>query len=262
MDLTLPLLALPVIVAVFAALWLLQVRTRDATVVDLGWTWTIGLLAIYYAIAADGDPARRLVAGLAAGVWAARLGGHLLFDRVLGEREEDGRYRRLREAWGASANVRFFFFYQAQGLLALVLSAPFLVAASHPGPLEVLGISGALLVAAGLSLEALADRQLARWRADPSHHGKTCRAGLWRYSRHPNYFFEWVVWCGFGALGLVSPYGWVGLTAPAILLVLILYVTGIPPAEERAVESRGEDYRRYQRTTSPFVPWFPREKEA
>ena len=107
--------------------------------------------------------------------------------------------------------------------------------------------------------ETIADRQLVTFKKDPGSRGKTCRAGLWHYSRHPNYFFEWILWCGFGVLGLAGPWGWAGLAAPALMLYTIVFVTGIPPTEAQALVSRGEDYRAYQRTTSPFVPWPPRE---
>ena len=106
--------------------------------------------------------------------------------------------------------------------------------------------------------ETVADRQLANWRKDPNNKGRTCRSGLWRYSRHPNYFCEWLMWCAYAALAWPGPLGPVALGAPALLLFLVLKVTGIPPTEARALASRGADYRRYQRTTSAFVPWPPR----
>jgi steroid 5-alpha reductase family enzyme len=106
--------------------------------------------------------------------------------------------------------------------------------------------------------EWTADRQLARFRADPANRGKTCRAGLWRSSRHPNYFFQSLFWWTFVLLSVGAPHAWLTLISPLIILFLILKVTGIPPTEERALQSRGEDYRAYQRTTSAFIPWFPR----
>lgn len=102
----------------------------------------------------------------------------------------------------------------------------------------------------------LADRQLARFRADPANKGKVCQAGLWNYSRHPNYFFEWLVWVGYAVFALGSPWGWLGLIAPALMLHFLLNVTGIPMTEELSLKSKGDAYRAYQRTTSAFVPWF------
>jgi len=121
---------------------------------------------------------------------------------------------------------------------------------------DLLAVGVFLVSVAG---EAIADRQLAGFRADPANRGKTCRTGLWRYSRHPNYFFEWVHWWSYVLLGLGSPYWLVTILGPALMLVFLFKITGIPATEERALLTRGEDYRNYQRTTSPFFPWFPKE---
>jgi steroid 5-alpha reductase family enzyme len=107
----------------------------------------------------------------------------------------------------------------------------------------------------------LADRQLARFKRRPESRGKTCREGWWRYSRHPNYFFEWLHWWSYVALAVGANYWWLTLLSPSVMLYILLKVTGIPPTEAQALASRGEDYRQYQRTTSAFVPWFPK-KEA
>jgi steroid 5-alpha reductase family enzyme len=121
-------------------------------------------------------------------------------------------------------------------------------------------ILGTVLFAVGLSLNVLSDRQLAQWRANPDNAGKTCRAGLWRYSRHPNYFFEWLLWVGWAVIATAAPWGWLGWMTPVLLLVLLFTITGIPPTEEQALRGRGEDYRRYQQETSVFVPWFPKRR--
>jgi steroid 5-alpha reductase family enzyme len=110
--------------------------------------------------------------------------------------------------------------------------------------------------------EWLADRQLARFRQDPSNKGKVCRQGLWRYSRHPNYFFEWVHWWAYVLIGIGGPWGWLTLFGPAVMLVFLLKITGVPPTEKRALQSRGEAYREYQRTTSVFFPWPPKQETA
>jgi steroid 5-alpha reductase family enzyme len=110
--------------------------------------------------------------------------------------------------------------------------------------------------------EAIADRQLARFRAHPANRGKTCRVGLWSVSRHPNYFFEWLIWCAYIPLSIGSPLFFAALLGPVLLLVFLLKVSGVPPTEAQAVSSRGEDYRRYQRTVSVFFPWFPKEDRS
>lgn len=243
---------------VMLLLWLVQTRTRNAGVVDVGWAAVTGGLAIWYAWLGEGTAERRWLCGMIGGFWGARLAWHLLRDRVWG-RPEEGRYVTLRRKWSPHADRSFFLFFQAQAFVAVLLSLPFALACSAAAGFPRAADWAALTLAAiGVAGETLADRQLLSFKCDPAHRGLTCRAGLWRYSRHPNYFFEWIIWCGFGLLGLTAPHGWLGLLAPLVMLGSILFVTGIPPTEAQALATRGEDYRRYQRTTSPFVPWFPR----
>ena len=241
---------------VMAAAWYRQRGTRDATAVDALWSLGIGALVVAYALILPepADPARRaLVAALTAS-WSLRLGGHLLRDRVGGVAGEDGRYRHLRKVWGARAQPRFFVLYQVQAALAALFSVPPMVA-MHGGPLDAEAWAGAALAVVAIGGESLADRQLARFRRDPTHRGRTCREGLWRYSRHPNYFFEWLHWWSYVLIGQGAALTWLG---PVLMLVFLYRVTGIPHTEAQALASRGDDYRDYQRTTSAFVPWPPR----
>ena len=108
--------------------------------------------------------------------------------------------------------------------------------------------------------EAAADRQLDRFKRDPANRGRLCDVGLWRYSRHPNYFFEFVIWISYALYAAGSPFGWSGIVSPALILYFLFRVTGIPLTEAQALRSRGEAYRRYQETTSVFVPWFRNRK--
>jgi steroid 5-alpha reductase family enzyme len=119
--------------------------------------------------------------------------------------------------------------------------------------LEYIG-AGIWLIA--LTGEAIADWQLDQFKKDPANKGKVCNKGLWNYSRHPNYFFEWLIWVGYFVFALASPYGFIAIISPAIILYLLLNVTGIPATEEQSVRSKGDLYKEYQRTTSAFVPWF------
>ena len=240
-------------------LWAVQVRTRDAGHVDVGWAIGIATLATVYAVLADGSVAHRALAALLALVWGLRLGLYLLFDRVLG-REEDGRYRALRAKWGSRADRNFFLFFQFQALFVVFFSLPYLLISLDPdGRPGALGWTGVAIWAAGNLGAITADRQLARWRSDPANRGRTARAGLWGWSRHPNYFFEWVTWCGVALVATAAPWGWVAWVVPAALLVLLFRVTGIPPTEAQALRSRS-DYAEYQRTTSVFVPLPPRSR--
>jgi steroid 5-alpha reductase family enzyme len=246
--------------ALFLVLWLVQRRTGDAGIVDAGWAGSLVLLGVLYAALGHGDPARRLLVAAMALLWAGRLTLHIVRDRLLGHVGEDGRYRRIRAERGDSVQGFFFVFFQAQGAFALLLSLPFLGAAMDARPAPAASDLAALgLFVVGVLGESIADAQLARFRRDPANRGKTCRVGLWRYSRHPNYFFEWLVWCAWAVLALPGPLGALALLSPLVMLWLIVFVTGIPPTEAQALASRGDDYRNYQRTTSPFLPWFPKE---
>jgi steroid 5-alpha reductase family enzyme len=244
--------------ALMTALWVWHRRIGNAGVVDVGWSLSLPLLAVLYAAAGPGYlPRRLLVAGMVV-VWGSRLATYLLRDRVLG-RPEDSRYADLRRRNSPAAALAFFPFFQAQALAAVLLSLPMLLAAFNQDarilPLEIAAV---LLWSVALTGESIADRQLERFKARQESRGRTCRDGLWRYSRHPNYFFEWLVWVAYALFALGSPWGWLALTAPALMLYLLFRVTGIPATEAQALRSRGDDYRQYQATTSAFVPWFPR----
>jgi steroid 5-alpha reductase family enzyme len=251
------LVGLALSAVVMALLWVLQVRIRDASHVDVAWAVLIACSAILYALLADGDPAHRVLAALLASIWGFRLGGYLLFNRVLGK-EEDGRYRALREKWGPRANRNLFWFFQFQAVFAVFFSIPFTFITLDPesgfGALAWVGIA---VWAIGNGGTIVSDRQLAQWRANPANKGKTARAGLWSWSRHPNYFFEFVNWCGVALVATSAPNGWIAWVVPAGLLFLLFRLTGIPATEAQALRSR-EDYAEYQRTTSVFVPLPPR----
>lgn len=235
-------------------LWLRQLQTRNATSVDAAWSVGLGLLAIGYALFTDGASGRRLLVGALAGIWAARLAWHLIVDRVRG-RPEDGRYRAMREHWGARAPLLFFFFFQGQAVVATLFSIPML-AAMRGGPLDGWAVAGLAVWLIAVTGEAVADRQLARFRGNPANKGKTCRDGLWRVSRHPNYFFEWTHWFTYVLLGHGAWLTWLG---PVVMLLFLFRLTGIPFTERQAIRSRGDDYRAYQRETSVFFPWFPKQ---
>lgn len=239
------------------ALWLYEVRTNDAGVVDAGWSLGIGLVALLYGVAYPGaGPARAAVLAVAL-PWSFRLASYLIADRVRG-REEDGRYQALRARWGANAHRNFLIFFQFQAALVALFSLPHLFAMSADAPMFLLlaGVAWGWLAVLG---ESIADAQLRRWRSSPENKGKTCRAGLWRYSRHPNYFFEWLHWWAYVIMCGASWQAGAALMGPVLMALFLFRVTGIPYTEAQALRSRGEDYRAYQRETSVFFPWFPRQ---
>lgn len=243
-------------------LWIYATARRDATIVDAGWGYGIAVTGILYAVLADGDPSHRALIGVLAGLTGLKIGTFVLLTRVVGK-EEDGRYQALRAKRPDSANRFFFVFFQAQALLDVALSIPFLAVALNPSDgIEPLEVAGIVLWVVGTVGETVADRQLSAFRRAPENKGKVMNRSLWRYSRHPNYFFQIVTWVAFALIATAAPWGFLGWISPILITVSILFVTGIPPTEAQSVRSRGEVYREYQRTTSPLVPWFPKKRPA
>lgn len=239
--------------AVMAAAWWVQRRLRNAGWVDAFWTVGLGAAGVTSALLVGDGPRGLIVAGMI-GLWALRLGGHIV-NRSRGA-AEDSRYANFRIEWGDAFEPRMFVFLQVQAAAALLLLVPLICAASAVGPLGSAG--GVALVVALVALvgEGLADRQLHSFRADPGNRGRVCDQGLWGWSRHPNYFFEWLHWCAYPLLALAS--GWwvaaLALIGPAFMYWLLVHVSGIPPLEAQMLHSRGEAYRHYQRRVSGFFP--------
>jgi len=245
--------------AIQAALWLVAQRTRNAAIVDVGWALSFAVAVALFAARAATPAAAWLPIGAIVVAWSVRLGGHLIA-RGAASGPEEGRYVDLRARWQPHAARRFFVFFQAQAALTAILSSafvvPFVVAPSDGGWLRALGATIATL---GVIGEATADAQLRRWKRDPAHRGHVCDAGLWGWSRHPNYFFEWCVWIGYAVYGLAfAPYGLIALAPQAIMLGSIFGVTGITPTENQAIRSKGDAYRSYQARVSRFIPLPPK----
>lgn len=248
------------VAALMAVLWAIHLAIRNAAIVDFGWALGLALMASIYAVEGSGYPPRKWLIAAMAGIWGLRLAFYLLRDRVIGQAEE-GRYQELRRNWKTSLPLKFFFFFQFQALLCVLLSLPFLLAVLNPHPeLHLLEYAAAALWLLALAGEVAADSQLAAFKGDPANRGRVCRAGLWNYSRHPNYFFEWLIWVAYALFATASPWGWLAWSCPALMLFFLFRVTGIPATEAQALRSRGAEYLRYQQTTSAFVPWFPRKE--
>lgn len=239
------------------AAWLWQLRTRDAAVVDVVWTVTTGALGVVFASVGDGPAERRALAAALIGLWALRLSGHLLPRLFQGS--EDARYRTLRTQWGMWADLRFLWFFQSQALAAPLFAASVGIAGDAEGSRSLVDALGAAIGAIALGGEWLADRQLARFRTVANNRDQVCDVGLWKYTRHPNYFFEWLFWWSFVPLALSSSWWWLTLGPPAAMFYFLNFVTGIPPAEAQSLARRGAAYREYQQRTSPFFPWPPRQ---
>ena len=244
-----------------AGAWLVQQRTGNSGWVDTIWTFSLGLVGVSGALwpVAGASPNARqwLVAGLVA-IWSLRLGVHIAV-RTAGI-TDDPRYAAFASEWGADSPRRMFVFLQNQGLGSIPLVFAIFVAARFPG--DALGLQdylGALILLAGIAGEALADAQLKSFRANPANKGQVCDIGLWRWSRHPNYFFEWFGWLAYPVIALSPNYGWglATLLAPVFMYWILVYVTGIPPLEAQMLRSRGDRYRDYQSRTSRFFPLPP-----
>ncbi|NOT32684.1 MAG: DUF1295 domain-containing protein [Candidatus Eisenbacteria bacterium] len=237
-------------------LWLWQRRSGNAAIVDVAWSFATAVIGVVFAIVLGEGPRKWIIAGLA-GAWGLRLGAHL-WQRVSGDVHEDVRYRNMREQWGPRFQLYMFGFYQLQALWAVLFALPMAWAAWNRTPLGWPDALGIAIWVVGVTGEALSDLQLRRFRESKELAGRVCNQGLWRYSRHPNYFFEWIHWFAYVCLAAGGDGRWLVLLGPAAMLWLLLKVTGIPLLETRMLESRGEAYRRYQRTTSAFFPWRPR----
>jgi steroid 5-alpha reductase family enzyme len=241
------------------ALWLVQWARRDATIVDVGWSFGLFGAALFLAATADGAVGRRALLAAMTGLWALRLGLHLYLDRIRGRTAEDGRYARMRAAMGRWQQPGFFAFFQVQALFVVIFALPLLGPAFNPLALSSWDAAGAVVWIIAVTGEIMADRQLARFRRDPATKGRTCRVGLWCYSRHPNYFFEWLHWFAYPLMAIGAPHFWLAAAGPVIMGLFLFFVTGIPHTEKQALSTRA-DYAEYMRTTSIFIPWFPRKE--
>jgi len=245
--------------ALFALVWLVQTRTRNAGLIDSVWSWSLGLLAVWYAWCGSAPLQLRVLLALLGGVWGLRLGTHL-FLRNHGK-PEDGRYRRFREEWGAAADRNMFWFFQLQVLFSMLLSISFAVVAWSPGGPGSLCIAAAAAVwLLSVGGEGLADWQLEQFKRDPASRGQVCRRGLWRYSRHPNYFFECLHWLVYVLLAAGSAWWWLTLASPLIMAWLLLKLSGVPLTEAQSARSR-PGYAEYIRTTSMLIPWRPKSSD-
>jgi steroid 5-alpha reductase family enzyme len=252
------LVALVGLGVLFAGVYAIARRLDNYGVVDVAWSYSFGLVGAFYALAGSGWAPRRVAVAVTALAWSLRLGTYLLRRVARHHPKEDQRYEQLRRDWSGQLGAKMFRFFQFQAVSVVVLGAAFVLAAQNPAPgfstLEIVGLTLWLVAVIG---EGTADAQLAAFKRNATS-TEVCDRGLWRYSRHPNYFFQWLIWVGWFAFALASPFGWFAIIAPATILYLLLRVTGIPATEEQSLRSKGDAYRRYQARTSPFVPLPPR----
>ena len=251
--------------AIMSGAWLAWRITRNSGWVDTVWTFGLGTVGVVSALApsmwSGGLTIRQGLVAVLVAAWALRLGLHIA-RRTTGI-VDDPRYARLVRDWGEDAIRQMFWLLQKQALVSIPLALSILLAAWNPYPgLRPQDVLGVLVLAIAIPGEGTADAQLRRFRADPANGDKVCTTGLWGWSRHPNYFFQWLGWLAYPLLAIdptgAYPWGWFALLGPLCMYWLLVHVSGIPPLEEHMLERRGEAYRAYQRRTRAFFPAPPR----
>lgn len=250
--------------AAMAFAWYVALRTGRSGWIDAIWSLSVGAAGIAAALAPLGNAVpsmRQVLVASMVGLWSLRLGIHIALRTRTGG--DDPRYAQLRREWGVRARPRLFWFLQVQAAVALVLAFAIGVAAHRPTPdLDARDILGVALLFVAIVGEGIADRQLARFRSTAGGSGGICAVGLWRFSRHPNYFFEWLVWLAYAVIAIdpagAYPIGWVAIAAPALMYWLLVEVSGIPPLEAHMERTRGDRFRAYRDSVNAFWPGPPR----
>jgi steroid 5-alpha reductase family enzyme len=248
---------------VMTGAWLTWRRTKNSGWIDTTWTFGLGLVGFLAALLPFTHPMdlrSGLVAAMAA-VWSLRLGLHIAF-RTRGI-TDDPRYAKLVREWGPAASRQMFWLLQKQALVSIPLALAMWIASANPSPPTAAQASIAILIfALAVAGEAVADQQLRRFRLQPANKGRVCDTGLWRWSRHPNYFFEWLGWLSYPLLAIDLsgnyPLALLAFAAPLCMYWLLVHVSGIPPLEEHMLAQRGEAFRRYQMRTNAFFPGLPK----
>ena len=248
-----------VILALMTLLWLVSLRLKNSSIVDIFWGFGFVISAwAYFLLTPDGALPRKLLIAILVTAWGLRLTIHIL-NRNWGK-PEDFRYQKWRNESGRIWWWKSFFqVFLLQGLLMWVISTPLLAAQLRPAPAQLtwLDALGVLLWAVGFYFEFAGDLQLARFKADPANKGKLMNLGVWRYTRHPNYFGDSAQWWGYFLIAAAGG-GWWTFYSPILMTLLLLRVSGVALLEKTMSTRPG--YQEYMERTSAFIPWFPRKK--
>ena len=246
--------------SIMASAWYVQRRTGNSGWVDVTWSLGVGgvaAIAAAWPVGYDGFHWRQLMVAFLAGSWCLRLGVHIAGRTRAAT--DDPRYRNLMIQWGSDATRRMFWFLQSQAAVGTILALSIVLAAHNPNPnLRMQDLIGLVTLLAAIVGEAIADWQLRVFKSDPANRKAVCDLGLWRWSRHPNYFFEWLSWLAYPIIAIdfagYNLFGWLALAAPVCMYWILVHVSGIPPLEDHMLRSRGEAFRAYQKRTRAFFP--------
>lgn len=231
-------------------IWLWYRYSNNPSVVDVGWASGLTISGLIY-LNHTGWKLRSFLLGLALVVWGVRLGGYLWYTRIR-QKQIDKRYTALSQDWKIAKPLGFFLNFQLQGILIFIISIPWYFSSLNTqATLSLLDILGFIIFTVAIILEAIADLQLTNFKK--AFPGKVCDQKLWRYCRHPNYFFEWLIWCAFTLFAFSAPYGWISIISPLTLYFLMTRITA-PLTEVGSIESKGEEYIKYQIVTPMFFP--------
>lgn len=239
--------------------FLIALRVRDNSIVDVAWGGGFLVVVVVAAWCSRLVAGRQILTAVLVSVWALRLLLHI-HARNRGRGGEDFRYRHWRETWGRWFVLRSYLqIFMLQGAVMWVVATPILIVGLGRGrPLGLVDGAGAMVWLFGFLFETVGDWQLLRFKRDPANKGEIMTTGLWRFTRHPNYFGEVVIWWGLFLIALGAPHGWWALSSPVMITFLLLRVSGIPMLE-RKYAGRA-DFARYRAVTNAFLPWFPRKQ--
>ncbi|MFN2426157.1 MAG: DUF1295 domain-containing protein [Candidatus Binatia bacterium] len=248
---------LGVVLVMFVLIWVASVALRDASLVDRFWGLAFFVIASATSAATDGYEGRAHLVLVLTAIWGLRLSIHITV-RNLGA-PEDYRYRAMRQHWGGLFPVvSLVTVFALQAVLAWIVSLPVqaAISAGRPASITFLDILGVLVWTAGFLFETVGDWQLARFKADPRNRGQVMDRGLWRYTRHPNYFGDAVVWWGLWLFAAATGAWWTAV-GPALMTFLLMRVSGVSLLERRLLKTKPQ-YEDYARRTSAFLPMPPR----
>ena len=246
-----------VIFIYFFAFFLVAQFIRNNSIVDMGWGAGFVVVAFVTLISQGAYVERNLLVTLLITIWGGRLTYYIV--RRNWGKPEDFRYAKWRKEWGSWLVPRAFLqVFMLQGLLMLIIGYPIIVVNSSPQPgLNFIDYLGLFIWITGFIFESVGDKQLAEFKKDPANKGHIIQSGLWKYTRHPNYFGEATMWWGIFLLTISVPLGWSAVISPLTITLMLLYVSGVPMLEKKYKDN--PEFQKYARRTNKFFPWFPKK---